>query len=217
MPPTSTFLDSLLSSDFALSPVSGRESQIGGQLSHNDASVDNYIGVHVAHWITTGLMRQGKLVQAPQHSPQTSKDVLLSVPAEEIVNLIAQQIGQAGGGIHVSAVGVGIPGVVRHGLIEESPNLPQLDGFRSLLIYPMLSGMPLDRILQCLCLMTPMQSLRESPRKRKSLTISSAFGLSVGRSDSADTQPLTVFGRAATWWSPWIPKKTTVDVEAQDI
>jgi len=56
---------------------------------------------------------------------------LVEMPAEGIVETMAQQILTAAGkDREIAAVGVGVPGLVRHGVVEEAPNLPQLKGAR---------------------------------------------------------------------------------------
>lgn len=55
-------------------------------------------------------------------------DYLIDMHADEIVRQIHEQIMLAAEGNEVEAVGVGFPGVIRNGIIEESPNLPQVKG-----------------------------------------------------------------------------------------
>jgi glucokinase len=68
----------------------------------------------------------GLLHVHPEDSSNT--DSLLGVPAETIVKTTLQQVQQielAGTPTHV---GVGIPGIVRNGIVEDSPNLIQFKG-----------------------------------------------------------------------------------------
>jgi predicted NBD/HSP70 family sugar kinase len=48
---------------------------------------------------------------------------------EEIAELIGQQVLIAAGENKIDSVGVGFPGVIRNGIVEESPNLQQIKGF----------------------------------------------------------------------------------------
>jgi glucokinase len=48
---------------------------------------------------------------------------------ERIVELVGEQILRAVGNTKVDGVGVGFPGVIRNGVVEESPNLQQVKGF----------------------------------------------------------------------------------------
>jgi predicted NBD/HSP70 family sugar kinase len=53
---------------------------------------------------------------------------LMSIPADEIVARIRQLIADVRQGRPVDSVGAGFPGIVRGGVIQESPNLRQLKG-----------------------------------------------------------------------------------------
>lgn len=86
------------------------------------------LGVHTAHRITSGVVRDGEIVEASRHDDTTIEGVLPSMPAHEIVCAVAAQIEETAGIEPVSAIGVGVPGILRHGVLEESPNLPQLKG-----------------------------------------------------------------------------------------
>ncbi|HTU47491.1 MAG TPA: ROK family protein [Bryobacteraceae bacterium] len=86
------------------------------------------LGVHAADRITSGLIRDGQVVHASQRDDETLRDLLPSMPAHEIVCAIATQIDETAGIEPVGVIGVGIPGILRRGIIEESPNLPQLKG-----------------------------------------------------------------------------------------
>jgi predicted NBD/HSP70 family sugar kinase len=56
-------------------------------------------------------------------------DVLIEMPADALCDLICDQIAQlAPAGTSLDAVGVAMPGIIRNGIIEDSPNLPQLKG-----------------------------------------------------------------------------------------
>jgi predicted NBD/HSP70 family sugar kinase len=53
------------------------------------------------------------------------------MPAEEIVATLCKQvIAVAGKEREIAAVGLGLPGLVRDGVVEEAPNLPQMKGVR---------------------------------------------------------------------------------------
>jgi glucokinase len=51
------------------------------------------------------------------------------MPAENIAAKIAEMVLALSGGSSASAVGVGFPGLIREGIVEESPNLQQIKGF----------------------------------------------------------------------------------------
>ena len=55
---------------------------------------------------------------------------LLSMPAAGIAQCFAEEVRVVASGELVDAIGVGLPGFIRDGFIEESPNLRQLKGAR---------------------------------------------------------------------------------------
>jgi glucokinase len=91
------------------------------------------IGVVVTEHIVSGRMEEHKLVGEPVRFPAADSteelDSLISMPASEMVERIAGQISElAKNGDPIQAIGVAVPGIVRHGIVEESPNLVQLKG-----------------------------------------------------------------------------------------
>lgn len=91
------------------------------------------IGVVVTEHIVSGRMEEHKLVGEPVRFPAADSteelDSLISMPASELVERIAAQISElASHGDPIQAIGVAVPGIVRHGIVEESPNLVQLKG-----------------------------------------------------------------------------------------
>jgi predicted NBD/HSP70 family sugar kinase len=59
------------------------------------------------------------------------EDALVEMPREHLVAALCDQIvavAQANSDKPIHGVGVALPGVVRHGIVEDSPNLPQLKG-----------------------------------------------------------------------------------------
>ncbi len=88
------------------------------------------IGVIAAEHFAAGLVQEnavtGEVLRYPDElSPD---DVLVELPAEDIVARIVDLIERARAGSEVSSIGVGFPGIIRNGVIEESPNLPQMKG-----------------------------------------------------------------------------------------
>ena len=88
------------------------------------------IGALVTEHIAVGVVEHNELVGAVRRFPDADslRDVLEGMPAEEIVRRIAQEIEVVSQGLEVEAVGVGFPGINRHGLVEDSPNLKQTKG-----------------------------------------------------------------------------------------
>ena len=89
------------------------------------------VGVIVMEHIAVGLVENNKLVGPLHLYPEegTSLDALQSMPAESIGDCMQQQITKAAKGEKLNYVGLGFPGVIRGGVIEDSPNLHQVKGF----------------------------------------------------------------------------------------
>jgi glucokinase len=88
------------------------------------------VGVLVMEHIAVGLVEGNKLAAPPSLYPKqgSSADALLSMPAESIGERIKQQIADVTRGEEIEAIGLGFPGVIRNGIIEDSPNLHQVKG-----------------------------------------------------------------------------------------
>jgi len=89
-------------------------------------------GVLVVQRIAAGVVENNQVAGPAHHFPEKgeSHDALLSMPADAIAAKIAELVSSAAGRQQVFAVGVGFPGIIRNGVIEESPNLQQIKGFR---------------------------------------------------------------------------------------
>jgi predicted NBD/HSP70 family sugar kinase len=95
---------------------------------------------HIAAARLEELQLAGKVLRYPGDPDQVG--ALEAIPDSELVDLLAQQIksladGKAGpdkadriDADRIDAIGVAVPGFVRSGVIEESPNLPQMKGTR---------------------------------------------------------------------------------------
>ena len=89
------------------------------------------IGALVTEHIAVGVVENHQLAAPPRVFPTTPEafsDTLEGMPAEEIVQHIAEEIEIASKGLTINAVGIGFPGINRNGFIEESPNLQQTKG-----------------------------------------------------------------------------------------
>ena len=90
------------------------------------------IGVVMTEHIVAGRLEDHKPVGIPVRYPVDSDelDALSAIPASELVTLLARLITElAGDGEkRVEAIGVAVPGVIRNGVVEDSPNLTQLKG-----------------------------------------------------------------------------------------
>jgi glucokinase len=93
------------------------------------------IGVVMSDHIVAGRLEDDKLTGSLQRFPSdpAAQEELASIPDSELVEIIVGQIGaltSAGAGGPAQAIGVAVPGIVRGGVVEESPNLPQIKGMR---------------------------------------------------------------------------------------
>jgi predicted NBD/HSP70 family sugar kinase len=92
------------------------------------------IGVVMTEHIVAGrladLRLTGNLLRYPSETDEL--DALIAIPGSELVELLANQIATlaATETVPVDAIGVAVPGIVRHGVVEDSPNLSQVKGMR---------------------------------------------------------------------------------------
>jgi predicted NBD/HSP70 family sugar kinase len=88
------------------------------------------IGVLATRQIAIGVVEDNMLcgpvrVFPEPGQPQESR----ALTADEIVERIGQQVLLSAKGGNIDCVGVGFPGVIRNGVVEESPNQQQVKGF----------------------------------------------------------------------------------------
>ena len=92
------------------------------------------IGAVMTEHIVAGRMENHKLVGEPVRYPSDEKEVdaLTVLPGGELLQILANQITDLAqkGDKPVEAIGVAVPGVVRHGVVEDAPNLTQIKGMR---------------------------------------------------------------------------------------
>lgn len=88
------------------------------------------IGVLVAERIAAALIEDDKLAGPVQTFPRDRlvDDALLGMPAEVIIQHVVDVISPLVIEHRPDAIGIGLPGIVRNGNIEDSPNLVQLKG-----------------------------------------------------------------------------------------
>jgi predicted NBD/HSP70 family sugar kinase len=88
------------------------------------------IGALVTEHIAVGVVESIELVGEVRRFPSTGDNAALleSMPSEEIVRRIGDEIVLIAQGRKLDAVGIGFPGINRNGLIEDSPNLTQTKG-----------------------------------------------------------------------------------------
>jgi len=91
------------------------------------------VGVTLSERVVAGLVVDHKLTGDLQIFPEAHDDeyALVEMPADGIVETLCRQVlAAAGSERQLAGVGVGVPGLVRNGVIEEAPNLPQMKGAR---------------------------------------------------------------------------------------
>lgn len=90
------------------------------------------IGVAVTDHIVAGRLQDyrlaGRLLRYPIDSDD--REALAAIPGRELVEILAALIASLDrdGGGQVDAIGVAVPGIVRQGVVEDSPNLLQIKG-----------------------------------------------------------------------------------------
>ena len=91
------------------------------------------IGAVLSKRILAGIIGPEGLVGAIHSYPEDLdyEDALVEMPREHLIAALCEQIvavAKANPGCVIDGVGVALPGVVRHGVVDDSPNLPQLKG-----------------------------------------------------------------------------------------
>jgi glucokinase len=92
------------------------------------------IGIVITDHIVAGRLEDKRLTGKPLRFPTDSaeQDTLSALPPSELVEMLARQVAylQKTATSPLDAIGVAVPGIVRHGIIEDSPNLTQMKGLR---------------------------------------------------------------------------------------
>jgi glucokinase len=89
------------------------------------------IGVRAAgERIAVGVVEGNRVVGPIRRYPEEEgrSDSLAEMPAEAYGDMMRSEIEQVSAGAAIGVIGVGTPGIIRNGVIEESPNLQQLKG-----------------------------------------------------------------------------------------
>ncbi len=92
------------------------------------------IGVVITEHIVTGRLEDQHLASELLRYPNgvDELDALTAIPARELVEIVAGHIASLTGesAAPVDAIGVAVPGIIRSGVVEDSPNLTQIKGMR---------------------------------------------------------------------------------------
>ena len=92
------------------------------------------IGVVMTEHIVAGRLENHQLSGKPLRFPTDTEemDALTALPSSELLEILAEHVATLAGseGKPVDAIGVAVPGVIRNGVVEDSPNLTQIKGMR---------------------------------------------------------------------------------------
>lgn len=90
------------------------------------------IGLTLSHHIVAAVVQDNKILGELQSYPPTGaqyEDDLIEMPREGMIEVMCNEVlALVKGGAKPCAVGVALPGIVRNGIVEDSPNFPQLKG-----------------------------------------------------------------------------------------
>ncbi|AFL86654.1 transcriptional regulator/sugar kinase [Terriglobus roseus DSM 18391] len=93
------------------------------------------IGLTLSKRIIAGLVGPDGLIGSLHSYPEDQyyEDALVEMPREHLIAAMCEQIvavAKDNNGAELSGIGVALPGVVRHGVVDDAPNLPQMKGAR---------------------------------------------------------------------------------------
>lgn len=90
------------------------------------------IGILITERISAAVVTSnsisGSLKSLPEDGADSFADPLRSLPADKIVEIMTQLVNSLDLREKPSCIGIGMPGIVRHGTVEDSPNLVQFKG-----------------------------------------------------------------------------------------
>ena len=89
------------------------------------------IGILITERISAAVISDHEIVGTVKHHPEDGErttDSLRGVPGERIVQWIHELVHQFDLPKRPEFIGIGVPGIVRKGYVEDSPNLIQLKG-----------------------------------------------------------------------------------------
>lgn len=90
------------------------------------------IGVVMTEHIVAGRLEDMRLVGETVRYPKDTVELqdLSGIPGGELVDILADEIVSVATKGEVDAIGVAVPGVIRYGVVEDSPNITQIKGMR---------------------------------------------------------------------------------------
>ncbi len=89
------------------------------------------IGLTVSQRVVAGIVANNKITSELQCFPisEDEEDALVELPREALVKVMCDEIITLAKTVEsVNSVGVALPGIIRNGIVEDSPNLPQIKG-----------------------------------------------------------------------------------------
>ena len=171
------------------------------------------IGVLAMEHIAVGLVEDHRLVGPVRVYPddRSARSPLQSMPADQIAETICAQMKAVAQGRRIDAIGIGFPGVIRYGVVEESPNLPQVKGFKlESTLAGLLSGdAPVSHAQRRRCVRRRHRRDARAPRQPHP-----RLDAGQRRRASAATRQPTASGRAATWSSASTRRRSTAGAAA---
>ena len=96
---------------------------------------EHTIGLTLSKRIITGLVCEEGVVGKLRSYPEDEfyEDALVEMPREHLMAVMCEQIvavARENPDVPLAGIGIALPGIVRHGVVEDSPNLPQMKGAR---------------------------------------------------------------------------------------
>jgi predicted NBD/HSP70 family sugar kinase len=85
------------------------------------------IGLVATDHLASGVVEGNRLAGSLHSQPE---DFLYGLPADALVEILAAEVERLAGGKAVDGIGLALPGIIREGVVEDSPNLHQLKGIR---------------------------------------------------------------------------------------
>ena len=111
------------------------------------------VGILIAERIAVAAVSDnaisGSVLVYPENSSDT--DSLQGVPVERIVQTVLEQVEKLQFAEKPAYIGVGMPGIVQNGVIEDSPNLKQLKGARMQTLIAEAFGPSFGKVSVTLC------------------------------------------------------------------
>ncbi len=89
-------------------------------------SIGGVVTNHLTLGVVDGNQVSGSVLRYPDNG---ESDAIRAMPAEDLVRMQADEVKALAEGEPLEAIGLAYPGIIRGGVIEESPNLQQLKGF----------------------------------------------------------------------------------------